>query len=182
MRRLADEMGIGVMTLYGYAASKEEIVEGAALVAIRDIHEDPGSDATWDERVRAAVHDLHEVTRQHPNLVAIVLAQRTPAPGLFRTREQILRALHDGGFDDARALRAMGILTSYVLGFSSAQGAALFASVELIRELPSDEFEHLTRSADLYPEHVSDEAFEYGLDLLLDGLRRELKRIRGALK
>jgi AcrR family transcriptional regulator len=173
MRRLADEMGIGVMTLYGYAASKEEIVEGAALLAMRDLHEDPGAGAAWDAHVRSAVHDLHEVCRRHPNLVTMVLEQSTPAPGLFRTREQILAALHDGGFDDAQALRAMGVLTGYVLGFASAQGAALFASGELIRELPADDFKYLARSADLYTQHVSDEAFEYGLELMLDGLRRE---------
>src|SRR5215510_11590885 len=86
MRALADELGIGVMTLYGYARNKDEIIEGAAIAAMHDIRHEPEPGTEWDETLRLGARELHEVTRRFPNLTSSVLWQGSPAPGLFRVR------------------------------------------------------------------------------------------------
>jgi AcrR family transcriptional regulator len=176
MRALADELGIGVMTLYGYARNKEEIIEGAAVVAMRDIRHEPEPGTEWDETLRLGARELHEVTRRFPNLTSSVLWQGSPAPGLFRVRERMLGALLGAGFDEPTALHALGVLMSYVIGFAMAQASMLTTGLlDRIRELPSDEFPNLTGVED-YPSHLSDESFEYGLDLLVSSLRRNLDK------
>jgi AcrR family transcriptional regulator len=175
MRRIADELGMGVMTLYGYVRSKEEMLEGVTAHALADGHRRPRSEAGWEEEVRADLEHLHNVCRRHPKLVTLVLGQTAASPGLFRLRERMLGTLLAAGFAPVTALHALGILTSYALGFGGAQaGAAPIDLPERIRELPSADFPHLADAADRYAIHLSDEAFEHGLELILRGLRAEL--------
>jgi len=188
MRRVADELGMGVMTLYGYVRSKEEIVEGVTALAFAEVAAKPAKgasvrsaprrgrgapiDASWDEQLRWEIRNLHGLCRRHPNLVTLVLAQSSASPGLFRMRERMLGTLLDAGFPESTALHALGVLCSYALGFGGAQaGAAPIDLPERIRELPPAEFPNLAATADAYTDHLSDEAFEYGLELLIGGLR-----------
>jgi AcrR family transcriptional regulator len=177
MRRVADELGMGVMTLYGYVRNKEEILEDITVLLFAEAHR-ASSAADWDEQLRAEVRALHSVGRRHPNLVTLVLAQRSAAPGMFGMRERILAALLDAGFTESTALHALGVLCNYALGFAGAQAAA--APIDLpdrIRELPVETFPRLSALADNYSAHLSIEAFEFGLDLLVAGLHAQIAEV-----
>ncbi len=171
MRRLADELGMGVMTLYGYVRNKDEMVEGVTALAFARLHHDTPARATWEDLVRTEIEQLYEVSRRHPHLVSLILSQRSATPGMFRLRERILGTLLDAGFDETRALHVLGILISYALGFAGLRaGPAPIDLPEPIGDLPADEFPHLHRVAERYAAHLSDEAFNYGLGVLLRGL------------
>jgi AcrR family transcriptional regulator len=175
MRRVADRMGMGVMTLYGYVSSKEEILEGVTTLALARAQPAPATAARWDEQLRSEISALHSLSRRHPNLVTLVLSQSSASPGLFRLRERVLTTLCSAGFGTTTALQALGVLCNYALGFAGAQaGAAPVDLPERIRELPAADFPTLTEVADSYGSHLSDDAFEYGLELLLRGLRADL--------
>jgi AcrR family transcriptional regulator len=175
MRRIADELGMGTMTLYGYVRNKEEVVEGVTALAFAGLHRD-SPDAGWEEQLRSEVEDLHDVCQRHPNLVALVLVQTSASPGLFRLRERMLGTLLGAGFEETIALYALGVLTSYALGFGGIQaGHAPIDLPERIRELPARDFPNLSHNADRYATHLSAQAFGYGLDLLLSGLRADLR-------
>ncbi|TMD91061.1 MAG: TetR family transcriptional regulator, partial [Chloroflexi bacterium] len=144
MRRLADELGMGVMTLYGYVRNKDEMVEGVTALAFAQLHRDTAPGATWEDRVRAEIEQLHDVSRRHPQLVTLILAQRSATPGMFRLRERILGTLLDAGFDETRALHVLGVLISYALGFGGMRAAAAPIDLpERISELPADDFPRL---------------------------------------
>ncbi|HEX6388587.1 MAG TPA: helix-turn-helix domain-containing protein [Solirubrobacteraceae bacterium] len=152
MRRVADELGVGVMTLYGYVRNKDEILEGVTALAIA-AEPEPAAGASWDERLRGDAELLYALCRRHPNLVRLVMRQASGAPGLGQVRERMREALEGAGFGELAAQHALGALTSYAIGF----GALAFRH----------------GSADV-PAHLSDAAFAYGLDLVLGGLRAEL--------
>jgi AcrR family transcriptional regulator len=176
MRRVADELGMGVMTLYGYVRNKEEMVEGVAALAFAELQREIPPDAGWEDRLRADIDRLYRLSRRHPHLVTLILGQTSASPGLFRMRERLLGTLLVAGFDEVHALHALGVLTSYALGFGGMlAGAAPIDVPERIRELPAGDFPHLHEVADRYSAHLSDEAFEYGLELLLRGLRAHLE-------
>jgi AcrR family transcriptional regulator len=179
MRALAGELGIGVMTLYGYVRSKEDMVAAITDAVFREVHADADGEGTWEARLRAGLQDLHQLGRRHPHLVTLTLSQSHAPPGLFRLRERLLGGLRDAGLDQETSVRALGVLLNYVLGFSAAQAnAAPIESPERLRELPPDAFPHLVAAADGYAEHLSDESFEYGLNLLLRGLGTDARRQR----
>jgi AcrR family transcriptional regulator len=174
MRRVADELGMGVMTLYGYVRNKEEIVEGVTSLAFAEQPRDLPPDANWQDRLRTEIKQLYDVSRRHPHLVTLILAQTSAPPGLFRLRERLLGTLHAAGFGEPRALHALGVLTSYALGFGGLRAGGAIDLPDRIRELPLDDFPHLHTVADGYEQHLSDEAFTYGLELLLRGLEIDL--------
>jgi AcrR family transcriptional regulator len=177
LRRVAEELGLGVMTLYGYVASKDELIEGMTEIALAQPEPAPSREDDWESVLGADVKRLYAVCSRHPNLVALVLAQASASPGLFHLRERILGTLLVAGFDGTAALQALGVLTSYALGFGGMRAAAAPIDLpERIRELPEDGFPRLHAVAERYTEHLSDEAFEHGLELLLGGLRAELER------
>src|ERR1700730_18497719 len=124
MRRVADELGMGVMTLYGYVRHKDEMIEGVTALAFAELDRGRSLDARWEGRLRDEVDRLYRVSRRHPHLVALILAQTSASPGMFRLRERMLATLLDAGFDELRALHALGILTSYALGFSVLRAGA----------------------------------------------------------
>lgn len=172
MRLLADELNVGVMTLYGYISNKEELYEGVTALAFGEAPTEPVSGGTWDEEVRIAVRELHGICRRHPRLVTIVLADTKQNPGLYLRRERILSALLRAGVRPARALHALGVLSSYALGFAMAGGSqALHHVPDGVRR---EGFPGLREVADEYASHLGPDAFDYGLELLIGGLRADL--------
>lgn len=179
MKRLSTRLGIAPMTLYGYVANKEELLEGVAAIVFDGIFADIPADAPWDEQLRAQTLRIHSVVLRHPGLARALRAHRSPNPALFRVREDMLATLARAGFTPPAALDAMGILTAYAQGFAAVQAATL-ATEELrdrIQRLPKEEFPLLHRSAADYGGHISDRSFNHGLELVLAGLRRELKEL-----
>jgi AcrR family transcriptional regulator len=175
MRRLADALGLTAMSLYGYVKNKDELIEGATLIAIASVHNEPNPDAPWQEHLRAATREIHTVLRQHPNLATLVIGHRSRAPGLFQIRERTLQILLDAGFKEKTALHALGALSYYALGFATGQAALAGAAPDdALPALPPETFPRLTALAPRYGEHASDEAFEFGLEQLLEGLERTL--------
>jgi AcrR family transcriptional regulator len=176
MRRVAEEMGMGVMTLYGYVKSKEEILEGVTHLIVAEVHRDVRPDAGWDDRLRADALLLHSICRRHPNLPAHIIGTTSTSPGLFRLRERMLDTLLNAGFEHVTALHALGVLIGYVLGFTGAQASAAPGALrERLSDLPAADFPRLHQVAAVYPAHLSDEAFDYGLELILHGLRAGLE-------
>jgi AcrR family transcriptional regulator len=173
MRRLADALGITAMSLYGYIKNKDELIEGATLIALAAVRDELSPDAPWQEHLRAAMREIHAVLRQHPNLATLVIGNRSRAIGLFRIRERILQTLLDAGFEETTALHALGVLSYYALGFATGQAAlAGIEPEDSLPELPPEDFPRLTELARQYGEHASDQAFEFGLEQLLGGLER----------
>jgi len=174
MRQLADELGVAVMTLYGYVRDKEDLFEGVATLAFAEAPaEPPAINRPWHEEVRAACIELYGICLRHPNLLAIALTDSNPNPGLFVRRERILSALRNAGFPPETALEALGVLTSYTLGFAMAQRSALRCLPAAILDQPED-FPALGEAAANYGSHMTQGTFEYGLTLITRTLRADI--------
>src|SRR6516165_9478568 len=68
MKRLSTRLGIAPMTLYGYVANKEELLEGVAAIVFDEIFADIPVNAPWDEQLRAQALRIHSVVVRHPGL------------------------------------------------------------------------------------------------------------------
>lgn len=187
MRRLADKMEIGPMTIYGYVRTKEEVLDGVVGLALQGVLEDLDGEAPWDEQLKVAVRDLHEALQSHPGVLELLLAKPAPSPQLDLIREELVGILRRAGFDGALAWEALGVLASYAIGFASSQvsyghlGAGP-DHVQRLRQLHPGRFPNLSELAERYPLHMSDRAFERGLTHLVNGLREDLGQARRAGK
>jgi AcrR family transcriptional regulator len=175
MRRLATELGVGTMTLYGYFRSKEELLAavidaatGEAPVAV--------AEGPWREQLRELMLGVRRTLAEHPSGVQLRLTRPILTRGALRVTEAGMQILDRAGFDKADAARAYRALFVYTFGYASFGSppepeetkrrtkAALLA-------LPEREYPVLSASAAEAAETMAgDEPFEWGLERLLDGL------------
>lgn len=182
MRRLADRLGAGTMTLYGYFRSKQELLDAAVGAAVEDFHWSPDTGGSLRDRLRAHQKAVREMLLVHPALPQLRAHQPMVQPAAFRLSEPAMRMLLDAGFPPEEAARTFRVLFVYVLG------SMLFGPDELTAEqrrgikaalllLPDDEFPAIARMPDELAASMGGEVqFDYGLDLILDGIEARAAR------
>ena len=176
MRRLAQELGVGTMTLYGYFRDKDALLDGVVDVAAADQPVRPRGTTRWKPYLRLLMLDLHEGLLRHPALVGIRLQSAIATPSAFRVTEAGMRALHDAGLDEreaARAFRALFIHTFGSAAFQTPKTAELDTrrGEAILASLPRDEYPILSaRGGQLLRDWAGETQFARELDLLLDGI------------
>lgn len=188
MRRLAEVLGAEAMSLYYHVANKDEVLDGIADVVAREINEavdalEVGSEgARWKDAVRRRILTARQVLLRHPWAPSVLETRAAMSPEILRYHDRLLGLMRDGGFSYDLGHHALHALGSRALGFSQelfdpGDGAAAPEDLAgLAEQLP-----HL---AGMLAEIAHDDSgstlgwcddqaeFEFGLDLVLDGLDR----------
>lgn len=181
MRRLAAELDVGTMTLYGYFRSKEELIDAAVDAATEEAPIAVGG-GTWKERLRELMRGVHEHLGRHPSGVRIRLVRPMLSPRALQITEAGLAILEGAGFDRANAARAYRALFTYTFGFASFNSPehpeeARRHTKAALTALAPDEYPTLSEAASEAADTVAgDTQFAFGLDRLLDGLEEQLRR------
>lgn len=181
MRRLADVLGSSPMTLYGYVANKEDILDGMVDVVFGEI-DLPPTDLAWRPALRHRCVSAREVLRRHAWAVPLLESRTSPGPRTLRHHDAVLGCLRTGGLPTPVVAHAYAIVDAYVYGFAVQEaslpgegvGDEMQDTAEAIAaQMPADQFPHLTAfTADhvLQPGYDFGDSFDVGLDLVLDGL------------
>ena len=196
MRKLAEELGAGAMSLYHYVPNKEELLDGMVDIVFSEI-ELPTADVHWRTAMRRRALSTREALNRHRWAVGLMESRSTPGPASLRLHNAVLGCLREAGFSIELTIQAYSVQDAYIYGFAlqeknvpfeSAEESAALAE-EQVREFAelageramgalADEFPYL---AEVVAGHVAEvgydftAAFEDGLDLILDALeqRRE---------
>ena len=189
MRRLARTLGVEAMSLYNHVASKGDLVDGMVDLVLGAIELPPESDR-WDDAIRAYALAVHAELIRHQwagNLVIGLSAPGGPRDSRIRHMEWLLRRLREGGFSPELTYHGYHVLDAHILGFTlwelghDAAGERFERQADvqgfvsnLIEQLRAGGNVYLAEHAEQHVAGVDDEtsAFELGLDLILDGLRR----------
>ena len=175
MRRLADSLGVGTMTLYGYFRSKSELLD-AVLDSASAEAEPIELTGPWRERASAVAETLRAGLERHPSLVELRLRRPIVRPSQLAFTEVAVGALIEAGLDRAAAARAFRVIFTFVFGFvafsptaaDDDQGREIRAAMT---RLPPDEYPLLSSMVDEAMSSLSGDAqFRFGLDLVLDGI------------
>jgi AcrR family transcriptional regulator len=183
MRALGQALGVEAMSLYNYVEDKDDILSGIVDLVLNEIDLVPAA-SDWRSDVRATAVSTHEALLRHPWATRLVLAPTSVRMVSARMGyiESILARLRNAGFTPEAASRGYHALDSHILGFTIWQlGHALPADSPpdfidtLMRQLNPDTFPYLVEHAAVHmntPEGEEEGEFEFGLDLILDGLER----------
>ena len=180
MRRLAQELGVEAMTLYYYVANKEEMLEGIVAIVMGEI-ELPSGEQEWKAELRRTAISAHDVLLRHPWASARMMTSGL-TPERLAYMEGILGCLRSGGFTPWQTHLAYHALESHIVGFTL--WLAGMALPDDLADLASSVLGMI--DADTHPffvEHINEHlraehgegdvsSFEFGLDLILDGLER----------
>jgi AcrR family transcriptional regulator len=182
IRRLADKLGVGAMTIYHHVPSKEDIIDGMVEIVFAEI-EKPPADVDWKTSMRQRCISARQILNRHPWAAPLMESRMSPGPANLSHHDAVIGTLRNGGLSIQMAAHAYAILDSFVYGFAfeeavlPASGGEGFAEVaeQIAAHFPADEYPHL---AELTFEHVLKpgydygDSFEFGLDLIIDGLDR----------
>jgi len=186
MRRLAEALGVEAMSLYHHAANKDDILDGMVDAIFGEIDLPPLT-ADWKEAMRRRAHSARAVLLRHPWAIRLMESRAAPGPANLKHHDAVLGCLRRAGFSIELTGHAYSVLDSYTYGFVHTELNLPFETTEETRQVaeaimgrfPVDQFPHLiefaTRRA-LQPGYSYGDEFEFGLELILDGLERALAR------
>jgi len=182
MRRLGEELGVEAMSLYNHVANKDDLLDGMVDAVFSEIHL-PSGTTDWKTAMRERAVSAREAMSRHPWATGLMESRTTPGPATLRHHDTVIGRLRHAGFSIELAAHAFSALDSYTYGFALQEAALPFDTAEetaevvetILAQLPADEYPHLTEIAVehvLKPGYDYGDEFEFGLDLILDGLER----------
>jgi AcrR family transcriptional regulator len=184
MRELGLSLGVEAMSLYNHVANKGDILDGMVDLVVTEI-DLPRNPVDWREAMRRRAISAREVFSRHAWASALIDSRETSGPARLHYFDSVLGTLRRAGFTIEMTAHAFSVLDSYIYGFGRQQlnmSAGPDVKPEDVVELflqaiPADEYPHLTEMVVEYAMKTGyDERadFEFGLDLILDGLQRLL--------
>jgi hypothetical protein len=143
----------------------------------------PAGEADWKTAMRQRAVSARQVLIRHRWAIGLMESRSSPGPATLRHHDAVIGSLRGAGFPIALAAHAFSALDSYIYGFALQEASLPFDAGEetadlarmIMARFTPDEYPHLT---ELTVEHVLQpgydygDEFEFGLDLILDGLER----------
>jgi AcrR family transcriptional regulator len=179
MRKLGQELGVEAMSLYNHVANKDDILDGIVDLVFGEIAL-PSNQADWKPAMRKRAVSAHEALLRHPWATSLMQSRTNPGPATLRHHDSVLGSLREAGFTLVMAAHAVSVIDGYVYGFALQQINIPLQTPEQVAEVGQNilrqlagEYPHL---AEMIVEHAMKpgydyaEEFEFGLDLILDGL------------
>jgi AcrR family transcriptional regulator len=179
MRRLGQVLRVEAMSLYKHVAGKEDILDGLADLVTSEF-EVPAPGGDWKAELRRSAISAHAALLRHPWAGSVLESRLSPGPARLRYLDAVVGVLREAGFDLPMVARAFMALDSHTYGFALQELAMPFGpedAAEVAAAMATSAFgstyPNLRAMAELAsgPTGVPLE-FEFGLDLLLDGLER----------
>ena len=186
IRKLAEALDTKPMTIYHHLPNKEAILDGMVDRVFAEIDRPP-ADLGWKPAIRHRCLSAREVLSRHPWAVPLMESRTHPGPQTLGHHDAVLGCLRRGGLSLEMTAHAYAALDSYTYGFAlqeaglPATGGPEIADLAgaVIEPLPDGVFPHLTEFTTQYvlqPGYDFRAEFEFGLDLILDGLEASVRR------
>ena len=109
MRRIAAELGFGVMSLYNHVPNKAALLDAISEYVMADLQFAAHPQADWRDQARALVRAFREVSRRYPRSVNVVIMRQLNSPAGLRPLELALATARAAGFDGVTAVRVMRV-------------------------------------------------------------------------
>jgi AcrR family transcriptional regulator len=182
MRKLGQELGVEAMAVYYHFANKDEVLDGIVDLVFGEI-DLPVAGADWKTAMRQRAISLRDVLARHRWAIGMMESRRNPGPANLRHHDAVIGNLRAAGFDMEMVAHAYSLLDGYIYGFALTKMNLPFDSgddvaglaQDMLEPFPLGEYpnlvafitEHATK-----PGYDFGDEFEYGLDVILDGLEK----------
>jgi AcrR family transcriptional regulator len=193
MRRLAQKLGAGAMSLYWHVPNKDDLLDLMLDTAFGEVElpEQPALD--WRADLRLFARHMLGVLRRHTWLPSLISSRPLPSPNRLRYVERLLAELAGLGLDFNTIGGILNTVEAYVDGFAQhevspeeirrrtgmaeAEWRATFTAY-LQQILSSGQYPTVARLIVGNAEITADATFEFGLDCVLDGIAARIATTR----
>jgi TetR/AcrR family transcriptional regulator, tetracycline repressor protein len=171
LRKIAERLDVQAPALYWHVKNKRDLIDLMASMIFRDAMAEftpPAERESWVDWLAQGARGYREMMHGHRDGARVLSGAYTPEPALNRWVEFLLRTLTDAGFSLDDALKAVLTVTSYVSGYVIEEQAASSWPEERRVHVDPALFPLMSAAGRTVRE---DSTFEYGLQLMLTGLR-----------
>lgn len=199
MRRLAERLGVGAMSLYAYVPGKAELIDLMVDRVNADLYREPPPEldtGDWRRAVTAVARRNWDQLARHPWLLAVDTSRPPLGPGTTAKYDLELRPLVGIGLDDVevdlvltlvlehvRAAARLGlgqVATATATGSTDAQWWSV-AGPALATLIEPERFPYAARIGEAAGREYDaaadpQRAFEFGLETILDGVADRIRR------
>jgi len=187
MRRVAREVGVEAMSLYNHVRDKEDLLEGIRLRVFAEFAFPDLDPRDPYENGRLVANAWRDLMKAHPHMLELLAEEHDPPDSLeaFGAMEVALSVLRSMGVPDDELMPVFNAFGGYIQGFvmmerqmgfgqedPEAAGRAIAEAVDAA-ELPC-----VAATMPYLAQNDPDEQFDFGLTLLLDGLRTRIEAER----
>lgn len=148
MRRVGQRLGVEAMSLYGYIANREALLDAVVNSVIDELWADPEvqfqPEDGWQDYLRRLAFGVRRFAIAHPRAFPLVATRPPEAPWVrpplrsLRWVEAFLTALRGQGFTDDAVLYAYRAFTSFLLGHLLLEAGARSAEDPAVDALPAE--------------------------------------------
>lgn len=189
MRKLGQALGVEAMSLYNHVANKDDLLDGIADLVLSEFQLS-SAEEEWEAAIRTCAISAHDALLRHPWACNLILSSTRVHPARLRYIESLLRCLREAGFSAQETYHAYHALDSHILGFTlwqlghvmpgdaprvrTKEELAVFMAT-LLPGLSLDDYPYLLEHGEQHftpGSHKEEGEFEFGLRLILDGLKR----------
>jgi AcrR family transcriptional regulator len=192
MRRLAEELDAAPMALYRHVANKDDLLDGMIDVVFAEL--DFPTEAGWRTAMRERALGMRRALLRHRWAVGR-MEGGTPGPANFHHHDATMGCLRQrAGLSFPMAVHAYSAMDSYIYGFALQETTLPFRDSDeaveegVRRQSAAEAVTSPEAFAEAYPflaeiaqqlaewPYDFDVEFEFGLELVLDGIERLRKR------
>lgn len=184
MRKLALELGVEAMSLYHHVANKDDILGGMVDLVFAEI-ELPAKGDDWKPAMRDRARSARAAMRRHPWAISIMDSRTEPGPATLRHHNAVIACCRAAGFSVELTAHAFSLIDSYIYGFVLQEENLPFDDSTDLTEIvdtimlpySTEDYPDLVEFTTEYilkPGYSYGAEFEYGLNLVLDGLEARL--------
>jgi len=187
LRRIASRLGVQAPALYWHFKDKSDIIEDMAQAILKDGgFEDliPPTDASaWNEWLTKTAHSLRRAMLSHREGARIVAGASFRSNAMVRLKTTSTLVLNGAGFDIMHASLASETVTNYVWGYvieeqelpPESDSDPLHKAVA-IRSKEHPEWKMIEDIMDQRKELTGEEQFDWGLQVIINGLKLSLEK------
>lgn len=182
MRKLGQELGVEAMALYHHFASKDLLIESM----IDRVHEEiemPPYGTHWSIVVRHRAESVLAALSRHTWAPSLMASGVNPGPTTMQDTESLLKCFREAGFSIEMTVHAVSALNIYTYGFAQQVANFSFTTVEqaasvgqaVMKQFPFDAYPYM---GEMVTQHMMKagyramDEFDFGLDLIIDGIAR----------
>jgi AcrR family transcriptional regulator len=182
IRKLADAIDVKPMTIYHHVPNKEAIIDGMVDRVFSEI-DLPAVNVDWRSAILVRSRSMRKVLAKHPWASPLMESRTSPGTATLRHHDAVLGCFRTAGFSLEATGHAYAVVDAFLYGFAlqeatlPATGGTEMAEIatQIADQISADDFPHLTEFTTghvLQPGYDFTNEFEFGLNLILDGLER----------
>jgi TetR/AcrR family transcriptional regulator, tetracycline repressor protein len=183
MRRLAAALGVQNGATYWHFRSKQALLETMADTLLAGLTAGLDTKSPWTERITELARRLRGALLSRRDGARLFSAAFSPLPNALAYGEAVIAALGESGLSSRDAAWAADTLTYYVVGHTIEEQLAVAlpgsdhdATARLTGAVDPQRHPHMYAALAHIPAPRHQEHFDYGLHLIVNGIRADTER------